>query len=150
MPKYQKGQSGNPKGRPRRAFSYAAELRGRLAEVDLRDKAQRTHGEMIVAKVVELAKKGSIRAMTEIVDRTEGKALQRMDLTTNRSDGEMGALTDAELNIMQGIAERAMARSMSGTQPEPQEPMPPRVYSDEEVKVLREIAEDAASRRLPN
>jgi hypothetical protein len=83
--KWQKGQSGNPWGRPKSNFSFKKELETKLGEVSERDYLKRTYGRIIIDRVVELAsrKNPSIRAVSEILDRVLGKPAQAVTLDAN-------------------------------------------------------------------
>jgi hypothetical protein len=107
MPKtlWKKGQSGNPKGRPKKVFSYASELSLRLAEIDPKDEQKRTNGQIIVAKQIELAKMGSIRATNEILDRLLGKPPQALAIADLRT----GTREEAIAGILESL--KAMKES---------------------------------------
>jgi hypothetical protein len=84
--RWKKGQSGNPKGRPKKVFNYADELRVQLIAVDPKDEQGRTYGQIIVAKQIELAKQGSVRATNEILDRLLGKPPQAVAIADMRTE----------------------------------------------------------------
>jgi Family of unknown function (DUF5681) len=81
--RFRKGQSGNPSGRPKSSFALERTLRERCIEVDPRDRHGRTHYEVIVAKMITVAKKGSVRAFEELNNRLFGKAPQSIALSGN-------------------------------------------------------------------
>jgi hypothetical protein len=83
--KWQKGQSGNPSGRPKSNFSFKKELETKLGEINERDYLKRTHGRIIIDRVVEMASKRnpSVRAISEIFDRVLGKPAQALTLDAN-------------------------------------------------------------------
>jgi hypothetical protein len=83
--KWQKGQSGNPSGRPKSNFSFKKELETKLGEVNERDYLKRTYGRIIIDRVVDMASKRnpSIRAISEILDRVLGKPAQALTLDAN-------------------------------------------------------------------
>ena len=78
--------SPNPKGRPKKAFNYADELRWQLIAVDPKDEQGRTYGQIIVSKQIELAKMGSVRATNEILDRLLGKPTQALAIADLRTE----------------------------------------------------------------
>lgn len=97
--KWVKGQSGNPKGRPKIVFSYADELRIQLIAIDPKDEQKRTHGQIIVAKQIELAKMGSVRATNEILDRLLGKPPQALAI----ADLRVGTREEAIAGILESL-----------------------------------------------
>jgi len=68
-----KGQSGNPKGRPKSGFALN-EYITELANVELEDK--KTMLEAVVGKVYEEALDGNMTAISFLADRVLGKASQ--------------------------------------------------------------------------
>lgn len=96
--KWQKGQSGNPKGRPK-GVTLSEAYRRMLMTVDPRDPEGRTYGELIALAQARAAIKGSTQAAAEIANRTEGKAPQAIELT-QASPADMDRLSDAELETI--------------------------------------------------
>jgi ribosomal protein L18E len=82
---FQKGQSGNPAGRPKTAILSNA-IRKKLTEIDETDPQRRTYAEILVEQLVMKAKTGDVQALKEIADRTEGKARQSVSLTTDKHE----------------------------------------------------------------
>jgi hypothetical protein len=79
MARFQKGQSGNPQGKPKGAKDKRTELRSLL----------RPHAEDLVAKVVELAKSGDTTALRICIDRLIPPAKAR-DATVSIDNSEAG------------------------------------------------------------
>ena len=77
--KYQwkKGQSGNPKGRPKSGFALNEYITN-LANVELEDK--KTMLEAVVAKVYEEALDGNMTAINFLADRILGKPSQSIGI----------------------------------------------------------------------
>lgn len=73
---FKKGQSGNPKGRPRKL----PDLDHLLAEVLGDEKDGRTATEAILMKLRSMAVSGNIRAAEVLLDRAHGKAKQAIDM----------------------------------------------------------------------
>jgi len=96
--RFVKGESGNPAGRPKGVFNFTPELRSQLNEVDPNDRFGRTYGQVIVAKAIQMAKKGHIRAINEIADRLEGKPAQNVTL-----DARVVTQEERAANILQNL-----------------------------------------------
>ncbi len=75
--KWQSGQSGNVKGRPKDAL-LTKEIRAQLNEV--RDDGK-TNAQAIAESMISRAIKGDVRAADLIFNRIEGKPLQSVDLS---------------------------------------------------------------------
>ena len=74
---WKKGQSGNPKGRPKSGFALNEYITD-LANVELEDK--KTMLEAVVAKVYEEALDGNMTAINFLADRVLGKASQSIGI----------------------------------------------------------------------
>jgi len=74
---FKKGQSGNPKGRPKKGSAIAERIREALTEEDWLE---------IIAKATEQAKAGDKSARDFLLDRTEGKPNQKIDITEREID----------------------------------------------------------------
>ncbi len=78
-----KGQSGNPKGRPKNEHSITAMLRKQLdkiADITLQDgtkNTEKTWAELIVDAVLKGAASGDGRLTKELLDRLEGKVAHK-------------------------------------------------------------------------
>ncbi len=75
--KWKKGQSGNPKGRPKGTATVAGELRRLLAQ-KAPDCVKMTKLEKILKNVVNNAMEGDKWSIQLLIERTEGKALERI------------------------------------------------------------------------
>jgi len=64
---FKKGQSGNPKGRPKKGFAISDRIRKAVSDEDW---------EAIILKATEQAKEGDKSARDFLVDRTDGKPTQ--------------------------------------------------------------------------
>jgi hypothetical protein len=82
--RWQKGQSGNPAGRPKSAL-LSDVLRKKLNE-QLPDNNDKSISEKIAEKLIELALQGDISAIKEVFDRTEGKPLQKVNASVGVTD----------------------------------------------------------------
>lgn len=65
----------NPKGAGKQLVTKLLDI---LAEET--DKNGKTHKEIIAEKLIELAKKGDIKAIQLFIDRTEGKEIQKVEI----------------------------------------------------------------------
>ena len=81
---FKPGQSGNPKGRPKAAWTWSGLLKETLEELDEATGQEKKYS--IVKALYKQAVKGNIQAIKEYGDRIDGKALQSMDHTTNGKD----------------------------------------------------------------
>ena len=77
---FKPGKSGNPKGRPRIEYCVPDILREFGKNIDPLTK--KTYYEAMCAKAWKLAASGDRAARDWVTDRTEGKALERIDQTT--------------------------------------------------------------------
>lgn len=99
--RWQKGQSGNPSGRPTRMFTLVTNaLREKLASIDPMTK--KTFAERIADLLVNCAiqpdpelDKTRIMALSEIIDRCEGKPKQQLDV--NDVTAELRQRSDEDL-----------------------------------------------------
>ncbi len=82
--RFQKGESGNPQGRPKLTRLTDA-LREQLAETNPYA-PEETVAEEIARALISEAKIGNVQAIREIGDRTEGKPKQAIDLDMQISD----------------------------------------------------------------
>ncbi len=74
---FKKGQSGNPKGRPPKGSAIAERIRSALTDADWLE---------IIQKATEQAKAGDKAARDFLLDRTEGKPNQKIDITEHDPD----------------------------------------------------------------
>ncbi len=87
--RFQKGESGNPSGRPRLTRLTDA-LREQLAEINP-NAPEETVAEQIARALISEAKNGNVQAIREIGDRTEGKPKQAIDLDLQINDWQTEA-----------------------------------------------------------
>src|SRR5687767_5871303 len=97
---FQKGQSGNPDGRPVGSFNVSTILKELLQQIApdsivdskfvkefCKENKKATNAHAAAARILfEGIVKGEPWALKEISDRTEGKAPQSLDLTSNGND----------------------------------------------------------------
>jgi hypothetical protein len=83
--RWQKGVSGNPKGRPRdRILPHLKEI----AEQAYPDQSGHTYAEMAARALFEAGISGDIHALRELLDRLDGRMRVGMDVTTETVDRE--------------------------------------------------------------
>ena len=85
--RFRPGQSGNPGGRPKNLLTEA--YRDVLERRVPGDPEGRTFAQAIAFAVAREAVRGNIRAAVEIADRTEGKAMQGVQMS-GAGDGPIG------------------------------------------------------------
>ena len=76
---FKAGQSGNPAGRPKKGKALSDELR-RLLQSQAPG-SKRSNLQVLVAKLVAMARKGDRDCLRYIFDRLEGRPAQSMELT---------------------------------------------------------------------
>jgi hypothetical protein len=76
---FQKGQSGNPHGRPRIDQSVTPHIRRLLQE----KRAGRTRAEHVATTLVDMAENGDLNAIRTVLERIDGKVMDQVDVTTN-------------------------------------------------------------------
>ena len=92
---FKPGQSGNPKGRPKKAFCIPDILR-KISNEEGAGQASKL--ETIMRVVYRKAAEGDLQACSFIADRMEGKARQFIDMsTTNIEADPFDGLTTEEL-----------------------------------------------------
>jgi hypothetical protein len=84
--KWKPGQSGNPKGRPKKVFDFLRETDALLLQVDPKDEQGRTHGQIAVTQFVYQMKQGSVRCWNEYLDRKHGKPPQALAIADLRTE----------------------------------------------------------------
>jgi hypothetical protein len=77
--RFQKGKSGNPKGRPK-SITISEAYRQSLSKLVPNDPEGRTFTQKIADLMVQRASTGDVQAAKEITDRIEGKARQAIDV----------------------------------------------------------------------
>lgn len=75
------GQSGNPNGRPKRGNTMADLLRKCL---EAEGKNKLTAKQEIIEKLLDLAKNGDMVAIKTILERIDGKAIDKMEINMPR------------------------------------------------------------------
>lgn len=104
---YKKGQSGNPNGRPKGSVSIVEGIKRKLLEIEPINR--KTYLELFLSKLfLKAIKEGNEKLMMDIIDRVDGKALQRVEgkmmniseeLDNLESDyGEVAKKAEAKLN----------------------------------------------------
>lgn len=111
--KWRPGQTGNAGGRPRKQ-PITDVLRKMLDEVVANDNKKRTYGQVLGEQLFILALKGnrSLEAIREILDRVEGKAMQR-----NEVSGPDGGAVVFDTPGSREEVERRIAELLGGSAP---------------------------------
>ncbi len=100
---FRKGVSGNPGGRPKK-LPVTDVILQKLDEKCKQDKQGRTWAELLVVALLGRAIKGDVKAIAELIDRAEGKAKQRSELS-----GPDGASISFEIPDTREALERRIA-----------------------------------------
>lgn len=90
---WEKGQSGNLKGRPKKADCLTTLMREELEKVDPKDKEKRTHKELVVIATIELAKEGNSTALKEVWERMDGKVKEKLEINQDSTNSILLAKT---------------------------------------------------------
>lgn len=96
LPKWKKGQSGNPKGRPPKDLTLTSLLKDEIDKICPADKEGRTWRHLLVIATMRLAIKGESAALKEVWQRLDGRVPQQMDvnMTTRTLEEEIAELPD--------------------------------------------------------
>jgi hypothetical protein len=86
--RWKKGESGNPNGR-RNAYTDL------IKQFSFTKKGEKERREVVVSKLFQLAERGDLRAIQFIVERLEGKALERQETTTKSEPIQVMVIDDA-------------------------------------------------------
>lgn len=80
---FEKGQSGNPAGRPKGSISVVSELKKKLEEIPKEGNPEKKrYLDMLVIKVIKKAlADGDVPMIKDIIDRIDGKAKQPTELS---------------------------------------------------------------------
>lgn len=92
---FKKGQSGNPKGRPKSEWTIKGLIQEALNRAD--DKGK-TDKEYVYEKLVDLAKSGDMMAQKEMNNRLEGMAKQTIDATVTLPKPLLSGIIDVPEN----------------------------------------------------
>jgi hypothetical protein len=84
--KWKPGQSGNPKGRPKKIVNFIKDLDSKLLEIDANDEKGRTHYEIALTQFAYQMKQGSVRCWNEYLDRKHGKPPQSVAIADLRTE----------------------------------------------------------------
>ncbi len=86
--RWKKGESGNPNGR-RNAYTDL------IKEFSFTKTGEKERREIVVSKLFQLAERGDLRAIQFIVERLEGKALERQERTTKAEPIQVMVIDDS-------------------------------------------------------
>lgn len=91
---FKKGQSGNPKGRPKGTFSLTTELKKQLAE-------NPSAKEAIIERVLDMAVDGDLDAVKMVWERTDGRPKQEVAATVvTHTPVDLSKLSDEDLDLI--------------------------------------------------
>ena len=78
--KFQKGQSGNPKGRPKKGETMTDLLREKL-DIPKTSREKMPRKEKVIEKLILLAEAGDLSALKYVFDRVDGRPKESVELT---------------------------------------------------------------------
>jgi hypothetical protein len=96
--RWQKGQSGNPAGRPKNEPLLSPEIRRQLRDVCPHDLQGRTWLVVLAERLLVLACKGNPAAIKELLERIDGKVTENLQLDLQLN--AVKSMTDAELEAI--------------------------------------------------
>ena len=85
--RWKKGESGNPDGR-RNAYTDL------IKDFSFSKVGEKERREIVISKLFQLAERGDLRAIQFIVERLEGKALERQERTTKSEPIQVMVIDD--------------------------------------------------------
>jgi ribosomal protein L17 len=86
--KYQKGQSGNPKGRPKKGETLTDLLREKI-EKPKTPREKKARKELIIEKLITLAEAGDLAALKYVFDRIDGRPKESIEITDDAIDTKL-------------------------------------------------------------
>ena len=86
--RWKKGESGTPNGR-RNAYTDL------IKQFSFTKKGEKERREVVVSKLFQLAERGDLKAIQFIIERLEGKALERQETTTKSEPIQVMVIDDA-------------------------------------------------------
>ena len=94
---FKPGESGNPNGRPKGAFSLVGILKEKLQEIpDGMD--GKTYAQLLIQRAMSIAlKDGDVGMIRDMLDRVDGKPAQAVDLTSGGEKFETAPMSLAVL-----------------------------------------------------
>lgn len=100
---FKKGQSGNPNGRPKLEYTISSQILKALKTRETPRKGKRgiTRAMKVAEKIMQLAEAGNLWAANIVLDRCEGKAVQRLE----HSGGQEPIKFDLGEEIISKLAE---------------------------------------------
>ena len=106
-----KGVSGNPYGKPKGAISVVAKIKEKLLEIPegQTTEVKRNYLELLVSKYFKQAIiDGDTRLITDLIDRVDGKALQRINAEITDIDNELDKLEKTNYDEVARQAKKQM------------------------------------------
>ncbi len=106
---YAPGQSGNPAGKKKGALSILTQLRKKLNErFDNTGDNEDTFLDVILHNFVANCASGNEKYVRELLDRIEGKSIQRIEAKVEREPNivDLSYLDDAELTKLESILDK--------------------------------------------